>query len=167
MGKIINPETGKPTFLRNFSFMATESDLILLKRGDILKWVLNPPEPPFIFAVTYGGKKHIAFKSRIAENREYFIITTDTGDVYVDRLHTRRVVDVIQPWYAIIPEKAQTEIQPTWFTKGDILYGCKRNKRIEDYGIEKYMNENKQIEHWRGTPLLRLLVFVLNKRESI
>ena len=75
-----------------------------------------------------------------------------------------RVIETIQPWYSVITEKADTKAQPTYFTKDDIMNGCKNYKRIENYGINKYILENQQIEQWRGSQILKLLVFCLNKK---
>lgn len=158
MGKI------NGTYLRNYSFICTDAELRILKRENILELILNPPAPPFVFTVSYSNKKHIAFKAGIQQCRDIFIVSTDIGDVQIDRQKAISIVNIIQCWYSIIPEKTQTKQQPTWFTKDDILHGCKNTKRIIDYGIEKYFTENQQIEQWRGTSLLKLLVFALNKK---
>ncbi len=164
LGKIINPATGKITFFRNFSFLCIESELKLLKREDILSYILNPPVGRFVLCVTYNNKKHMAFKSRIQGNRDFFTVTTDTGDIKVDRELADKIISVIQSWYSVVPDKADTKAQPTWFTKVDILAGCVNYKKIETYGLKKFFAENQQIELWRGTGLLKLLVFCLNKR---
>ena len=160
LGKVISPHNGKPTFFRNFSFLATEDSLKLLKRDDIMNIMLNPPHGQFVLAVTYSNKKHISFKSRIQSDRDRFIVFTDTGEVPILRDKLQRIVSVLQPLYTICKDTKQT---PTWFSKTDILTGCRNNKKIEEYGLRKYFDAEERIRMWRGTTWLKLIVFALNK----
>ncbi len=161
LGKI--EHNGKKTFLRNFSFLCTEEEFRILKREEILDIILKPPKGKFILCVTYNNKKHMAFKAQIQENREWFRVTTDTGVVAVDRKKAEDIISVIQNWYSVIPEKADTKAQPTYFTKQDILTGCNNYKKMEEYGAEKYFTENQQIDRLRRSGMFKLLVFCLNK----
>ena len=64
----------------------------------------------------------------------------------------------------MISEKINTKYQPTYFTKNEILYGCKDIIKIEKYGANKYLSENETINRYRHSNLLKLMIFVLNKR---
>jgi hypothetical protein len=164
LGKVYNPDTDKNVFFRCFSFIATKENLIYLKREQILEHILNPPDSEFVFCVTYSNKKHMCFKARVNSNRYNYIVTTDIGDVRIDTQEVHEILWYIEPWYSMIPGKADTKAQPTWFTKSDILNGCENTKRIQDYGINRYFNENQKIGKWRGSALLKLLTFALNKK---
>ena len=43
--------------LRNYNYIATNKKLEFLKRNECINFILNPPEPPFLFVITYGCKK--------------------------------------------------------------------------------------------------------------
>lgn len=151
--------------LRNFSFYASEKELIFLKRENILEFLFNIPDTPFRLGVTYGGKKHIAYFSELNMNKDEFKIITDTGMVVFSRKEALEIVEKCQKWYSIIPEKAHTKAQPTYFTKDEIK-GIKIpiQKKIKEYGVAKYFKEEKQIEALRGTPLFDLIIYSLNKQ---
>jgi len=149
-------------WLRFTNFIATEKELVKFGREQIWEYLFDPPIPPFIFGVTYSYKKHISFRSPINYSREIYKVQTDEGnavDIVLSEIN--EVSQIIQKWYTVCKE---TKEAPTWFTKRDILRGCSNYKRIEEYGVSEYLEENKLIEILRGTSLLRLLVYALNKK---
>lgn len=151
--------------LRNFSFFASEKELLFLKREDILELLLNIPDAPFRIGVTYGGKKHIAYKSVLNMDKKDFQIITDIGEVHFTRSAAEKIIAAAQKWYTVIPEKAHTSAQPTYFTKDEIK-GLKIpiQKKIKTYGIAKYFKEEKELSLLRGTPLFNLIIHILNKQ---
>jgi hypothetical protein len=159
---VIRAEKGYNS-LRNYSYIATENELNILKRENILQIILSPPTPPFCLAVTFSNKKHTAYKTIPAADRKSFMITTDKGTVHIDVTTVASVVDLIQKWYTIVPGKEENSMQPTWFTKDEILFGSKNFKRIMDYGEEAYYSENKLIDKYRYSLFLTLIVHLLNK----
>jgi CRISPR type IV-associated protein Csf1 len=154
---------GKKTWLRNFSFICADNGLLFLKRHELLEHILNPPEPPFVYVITYTNKKHIAFKSEIQHNNECYKIFTDKGEVIIEPEKLKEITKIIQSWYSILPGKEESKQQPTYFTKGEILSGAKNMKNIQAYGLHKYIEENKFLGSFRNTALLKLLVFAVNK----
>lgn len=162
LGRAVHPEKGDVA-LRNYSFLATEEDLHFLKREQVWQWMENPPEPPFVFGVTYAGKKHIAYRAQVATQKEDFVVTTETDRLRVFKSQWEEVSPVVQSWYTVIPEKATTQAQPTWFTKEEILTGRAGHWKVEAYGVEKFFTENAILEPFRGQSFLGLLVFAANK----
>ena len=160
--QVIKAEKGYNS-LRNYSYLATEKELQILKREGILALILSPPEPPFCLAVTFSNKKHTAYKTIPAGDRYNFVVTTDKGNVHIDRLIVEVVVPLIQKWYTIVPGKEDNSMQPTWFTKDEILFGSNNFKRIMDYGEEKYFAENSLIDKYRHSLFLTLIVHLLKK----
>lgn len=154
---------GKSTWLRNFSFICTETTFLSLKREEIWDWIFVPPTPPFVFVVTYTNKKQIAFKAAIQEDNKTFKIFTDKGEVEITPSKLNDLTEILRNWYTIVPNKADSKLQPTYFNKSEILSGGKNLKNIENYGINRYVNENNFLNQYRNTPLLKLLVFALNK----
>lgn len=159
---VIKSEKGYNS-LRNYNYLATNDNLRILKREEILQIILDPPEPPFCVAVTFSNKKHTAYKTIPAVDRDHFIVTTDKGNVQVSRKSVSDVVTMIQKWYTVVPGKEDNSMQPTWFTKDEILFGSKNFKRIADYGEVSYYNENQMIDKYRHSLFLTLIVHLLNK----
>lgn len=164
IAKLILP-TINGNSLRNYSFYATEKELRLMKREDILG-LLDQLETPFILGVTFSNKKHIGFKATPQYNVDRFRIYTDIGECEFDRAKHTPILEVMKRWYTIVPEKAHTEAKPTYFTKVNILGETLPNaNQIQAYGEEKYFEENTIIEPLRGTLILKVLCQILNKNE--
>ena len=153
---------GKPRteHIKNYSYLSTQDALIRLKREDIWQHLFNPPEPPFVFAVTYNHKKHTSFRAPVNLSREHYTVCTENELIEVQPSAIRELAQVIQDWYTVCKDTAQA---PTWFTKAEILSGCDNFKRIEEYGTAKYFKQDAVIVPYRCTPLLGLLVHALNK----
>lgn len=151
--------------LRNYSFYASEQELRFIKRDELLDLLFNIPDTPFRIGVTYGGKKHIAYKSALNLDKNDYLIITDLGMVHFLRPEATRILETAQKWYTVIPEKAHTSAQPTYFTKDEIK-GIKQpiQKKIKTYGIHRYFQEEKELSLLRGTPLFNLIIHTLNKQ---
>lgn len=154
---------GKKTWLRNFSFTASETELRVLKREEIQEALFNPPEPPFVFCVTYSNKKQVAVKASLQYSREKYKVYTDKGIADIVPAELKKLSGIISKWYSVIPEKAHLKQSPTYFTKDEILHGTTDLRRIEQYGVSDYFAENKELERHRRTPTLTLLVFAANR----
>ena len=147
-------------WIRAYSFIATEESLRLLKREHIWKEIFDAPQSPFVFGVTYGHKKHISFKAPVCLSNKQYQIQTDNGRIDIDLNNIHLLTTLIQKWYSIRKDAKQ---EATWFTKNEILTGSSNFKRIEEYGIDDYFQENAIIKSFRNTALLELLCFALNK----
>jgi CRISPR type IV-associated protein Csf1 len=151
------------TFFRNFSFLCTETELRILKSDDIMPILIEPPEGLYVLCVSFSNKKHIAFKARVNFCKDRFIVSTDKGNIYIDKREFMKIYPICQAWYTIVPGKEKAAMPPTWFTKDDILHGCTNAKRISDYGIVKYAMENNRLEFFRRSMMLKLIVHALRK----
>jgi len=156
----------RPLWLRCTSFLATEAALLRLKREDIWPHLVSPPQDePFVFGVSYALKKHIGFKAPVnpAWDGGPFRVQTEALTVEIDPAGREAdLLGVIRRWYTVCKDTAQA---PTWFTKADILRGgCENFKRIEEYGVDRYMVERMVLRPWVGTAQLELYVFALNKQ---
>lgn len=164
IGDIQFPCDDKKRRLRSFSFIAELGSIKILKRDRLLEYIIDPPEPPFVFCITYSNKKHIAFKSQIQFDKKAYTVFTDKGAVLIDLKVIKELLVILSAWYTVLPGKEDTKQQPTWFTKGEILKSGKNYKNIIAYGLQKYQQENCIIEPYRNTALLTLLAFALNKK---
>jgi len=150
-------------WLRFTSFLATKDYLLRLKRDDLWDHLLLPPDPPFVFGVTYTHKKHVCFKAPVNYSQEIFFVQTEDVAIKIVPSQIQKLCKALQNWYTICKK---TKAEPTWFTKQDILSGCQNFKKIEAYGMKKYFKEDKIIKPFRRTALLTLLTYALNKRNT-
>ena len=151
------------TALRNYSYYASENELKLLKRDDILDLLLNIPNLPFCFAVTYSNKKHTSFKCKLNHSKDCFIVTTDIGDVLFEREKVLDFLPIVKKWYSVVKGKEETSAQPTYFTKSNIHGEFPFAQKINEYGLELFEQENEFLQKYRNTALFELVIHVLNK----
>lgn len=150
-------------WVKNFSCLATEDELRILKREDLWEHLLNPPEKPFVLNITFAHKKHMSFKSRVNPGGSPYWVTSDIDTVLIDLDTIRPAIEIMQRWYTVCDTTKQ---RPTWFTKNDIARGATNFKRIERYGANRYLREDSELERFRGTHALEILLYALNKKES-
>ena len=133
----------------------------ILAHDNILEYILNPPIERFVFCITKSHKKQLAYKSIINNCNQKFIVTTDFGNISIEHGKVIECYPIIQNWYSYIDSNKS---ERTYFTKDEIKCGCKILKKIQDYGYEKYFEENKKLEKYRGSSWMNLLIFALNTR---
>lgn len=147
--------------LRTTSFVATDKYFKRLKKNEVWQYVEAPPATPYVLAVTFSNKKHIAFKSILSPGGMRFV-STDKGNVVID--FNKELIKIIKSWYSVIGDTKQ---EPTAFTKKDILYGSSHHSKMGKYGASKYFAENQFLNKFRGTESLNLLVYLLNKQKGV
>jgi hypothetical protein len=162
--EVIKSEKGFNS-LRNYSFYADELKLELLKRKNILELLLDIPNKPFQIGITFSNKKHIAYKAPINFDTENYQVVTDLGVVNFDKNKAIKIIEIVQKWYTVLPEKKETTALPTYFTKEQIKgLSIPNHKQIEAYGLQKYFKEFQKLDKFRGTSLFNLIIYCLNKK---
>lgn len=150
--------------LRNYSFYADNEGLQVLSREDIWHYIFLEKPMPFVLCVTFNNKKHIAFKATPQYNSNHFRIYTDIGECEFDYERLKDAIEVMQKWYTVVKGKEETTLQPTYFTKANILgESIPSHTQILAYGEDKYRTDNEILERFRGTLTLKVLVHLLNK----
>ena len=128
--------------LRNYSYFASNDELRILNRQDILDLILNIPSIPFRIAVSFNQKKHTTYKTALNNDNDTFVITTDLYNVVFERSHVDKFLSIIQNWYSIVDGKQASTMQPTYFTKDEILKGNAQYAKQIVYGLDKFEQEN-------------------------
>jgi len=162
IGDVIPGKT-RNNALRNYSYYADNEKLLFLGRNEILELLLNVPAVPFRVVVSFNNKKHTSYKTVLNTDKDLFVVTTDLFSVVFDRKKVDSFLKIIQKWYSIIPEKANTSAQPTYFTKEEILHGNAGYHKQVMYGLYEYEAENDFLKQVRDTHLFVLVVHLLNK----
>lgn len=160
---VIQTEKGLNS-LRVYSFLAISDGLKLLKRDDFLSILENPPTEPFIFVLSFSNKKHIAYKARENCGGFPFYVSTDKGLCLIAKSHLDTFLEIAKRWYTIIPGKENSDQQPTYFTKDEILTGCYNNKKISEYGIAQFLKEDAVLKSFRKTLFAEVVCFCLTKQ---
>lgn len=57
--------------MRRSQWIATKHRLLFFKREEIERWLLDPPESPFVFFVTASYKKHGSFRARVNDSQRF------------------------------------------------------------------------------------------------
>lgn len=163
IGDVIPGKT-RNNSLRSYSYYASNKEFRILNRQDILELLLNIPDTPFRIAVSYNNKKHTSYKTIENVRSDAYIITTDLYNVVFVKSHVLQFLPIIQAWYSIVPEKATTAAQPTYFTKEEILNGNAPYHKQVVYGIDKHEQENEILKPFRNTQIFELITHLLNKK---
>jgi CRISPR type IV-associated protein Csf1 len=139
--------------LRNYALVATETELMHPGRPQVKDLLLNPPEPPFVICIAVSGQKWIHFKSQVNYSREAFSVNLEEGQVKVEPAKLRTMLETIEYLYAV-------------FSKEEILSGRYNQKRIKDFGMDRFSKNEDLITELRGSRLFGLAVFVAQKQEK-
>lgn len=175
--------------LRSYSFIATETELRLLKHTDLLDAILAPYEGDFVIGVSFTNKKHIAFKAALNSNTERFIVSTDAGNVHIERVLFNRLLEVASRWYSIPPseaikyearkakalkdgkEDAKVAEPMTYFTKAQIKGEAPIDpNRVaqfsQDFGVDQFEQDLATLTPYFNSQLLNLLTFILTRTDA-
>lgn len=156
---------GKFSALRYFNYIVTIDKLDIVDRYTIYNTIKNPPQnTPFIITLSYNQKKQTATNSIINTNTQKFKVTTDTdGLVEIDLEKLNSLFPILEEWYS--GELHKSGNVKTFFTKTEILSGIINPKKIEAYGITKFLEENSIIDKYRNTKVLKLLTYCIPAKE--
>lgn len=140
--------------LRNYSFIATNDKLITLQLPEISSCVLTPPEPPFVFVVTFTHKKHIVFHACLNHTKDLFTIATDKGNIEIVLGSFRKLYGTCQKLYDY------------GFSKVEMRSGgYKKWAKMDNCGTDFWSLDN-DIKKYRNTFYLEFLLHILQKSEE-
>ena len=144
--------------LRNFCLYANEKKLKFVKYSNYLDLIMNIPDIPFDICFTFGGKKHVAYKSTLQHDKNNFIIETDKGTAYFNRKEINEFLPIMQKWYS------EFEKNKTYFIKKQISGEEEINPRqIIRYGKDKFFAEKKIINKYKNKLIFKLFTKILQK----
>jgi CRISPR type IV-associated protein Csf1 len=143
----------KETKLRRMNFIATAQSIIYFKRDEIEKLLFNPPQPPFIFAVTESMKKHNSFKARVNYSQKLFYVQKEDTQILFSPAKYKDIFDAMKRLYRS-------------FSKTAIGSGEYQQNFIKKYGIVEFMHDEEIIKNERGSFQFDLLLFTMNMSEE-
>jgi len=140
--------------MRRSQYIATENELIFFKREDIEAYLFDPPEPPFVFFVTSSYKKHGSFRARVNDSRHLFYIQFEDRQILFSPNKYRELFNTMKRVYTVFNKMKE-------IAKGDYI-----QKRVRDYGIQKWRKDEEILKQHRGSQVFELLLYALNKPEE-
>jgi CRISPR type IV-associated protein Csf1 len=143
----------KETKLRRMNFIATEQSVIYFKRDEIEKLLFNPPQSPFIFAVTESMKKHNSFKARVNYSQKLFYMQKEDTQILFSPNKYKDIFDAMKRLYRS-------------FSKTAIGSGEYQQNFIKKYGLMEFMHDEEIIKNERGSFQFDLLLYAINMSEE-
>lgn len=143
----------KESKLRRMNFIATEQGLIYFKRDEIEKLLFNPPQPPFVFAVTESMKKHNSFKARVNFSQKLFYVQKEDTQILFSPNKYKAIFDAMKRLYRS-------------FSKTAIGSGEYQQNFIKKYGLQEFMHDEAIIKNERGSFQFDLLLFAMNMSDE-
>ena len=163
LGLVCKGQKERNIGIRMKNFICTDDTFLFLPRDQLRQTFSSLPVDPFLLSITFDNKKHTIFNSEINLDRDNFIVGTDEGAIRVNKSLFEDLYAIAQKWYSVPRSKVKIKDPPTFFSKKDILYGVNSFDKIMEYGLDDYVRENETLKVHRGTKLLKLVVFMLNK----
>ncbi len=148
-----HPEMGlkgdPPLAWRSYSHVFARGLHICPTRAGWRDWLLNPPEPPFVFAIAETGQKHILFRARVAHDRDVFPVQVEEDTVLVDRARFAACLAALEALYDL------------GFSKDSIVTGRYHPAQLAKVGPAHWRQAEETFAPWRRTApdLVRLAAF--------
>ena len=120
------------------------------------QWLLEPPEPPFLFCVSTSGQKHLLFRCRIAGSRELYPVQFEDDLVMVRR-------DRFAGCLADVEDGLAAGLR-----RDDILTGRYNSRQALNAGLARWRDLEYRLDRWRRMEpgMLRLAHRFANKIEK-
>jgi len=141
--------------LRNYSILATLNWLMHPDRASIKHWLLNPPEPPFVFCIAESGQKWLHIKAEVAYDKHLFPVQFEDMRINVDSRFLKELLYNIEMLYS------------NGFSKKEIETGSYNQKHIRDFELSNWREFEEKIKSQRKSRIFKLVVFVAQKNEEL
>ena len=145
--------------LRINNIIADKDNLYLLKKNDLEEYLFNIDKyvsGDFVIGITRSFKKHNSYRCKVNNNTNVFIIREEDKEYVFDRERMKKLYNILWDMYL-------------YFQKDEIQTGQYSIAKIQEYGLEKFKENENIIKQHRGTHQFDLLLYMLNseKRNEI
>lgn len=152
-----HPERGlkvvHPLSWRSYSHVFARDLHATPSRSAWRAWLLEPPEPPFVFTISVSGQKHGLFRSRVSYGRDFYPAQVEEDRVFVDRARFTAVLDDFERLYAL------------GFSKDSILSGQYHHGQLLKVGLAVWRPLEEAMARWRRSdPALCRLAHLCSQR---
>lgn len=139
-------KTTHPISWRSYSHAVTATTSECPSRPRWRDLLLEPPDPPFVFAIAISGQKHILFRSRIAHDREAFPVQVEEESVWLERPALASCLAAVEALLAL------------GFGREAIERGAYPQHHIQRAGIQVWREAERRVASWRRQEPTALLL---------
>lgn len=139
----------QPLAWRSYSHVFADGFHACPTRAGWRQWLVEPPQPPFLFVITESGQKHTLFRARVAYDREVYPVQVEEDTLVVAR---QQLVDCLADFEAAYA---------AGLSKETILTGRYPQIAIMQVGLAGWQQLERAVAPWRSRrpDLMRLAAF--------
>ena len=127
----LDVKTKSPLSWQHYSHVFYHGGHACPNRAAWREWLLEPPKPPFVFAMAVSGKKHLIYKSKISDSRDNYYVQLEEQSFLIDREKFREILEVFEEGYELGLSKASLE-SGNYNQKAVMKIGFSKWREIED-----------------------------------
>ena len=143
----MNLKSMSPLSWRSYSHVFAPGFHVCPARNEWRRWLLEPPDPPFVFVLSETGQKHLIYLSRVSTSRDRYWVQVEDDRVLVTRTDMARVLELFEALLAL------------GFTREEVRTGNYSQGRLGKAGLAYRDLEAAIAEFRRSDPqLLRIAV---------
>ena len=146
----------KPQKMQNYCHFVVDGQWIPVSKGDKLRMAILLLDGPFpeLAAIAVSGQKHIAFRARRNQpGQSAGWVQYEEQTAWVEQDKLRSLLEVVESLYIA-------------FSKVEIETGRYNQKRILEFGIERWYDLDQIISPVRKTVLFQLALFLAQRRDD-
>jgi len=131
-------KTGHAVSWRNYSHVFAPGLHDCPTRAGWRHWLLNPPEPPFLFVISTSQKKHLIFRARVACSRDVYPLQFEEVALLVERAKFRECLAAFDRLFAL------------GFSSDGIVTGRYHPAQLLKVGVATWREAERAIAPWRS-----------------
>lgn len=145
----------KPQRMRNYSHFIVCNEWIPLSKGNksrMTELLLSDPFPE-LAAIASSGQKHIVFRAtHNPQGASAGWVQFEEQKIWVNPIDLKALLTTIEQLYVT-------------FSKSEIETGNYYPKRILDYGLKQWQEDEQKLKKKRGSALFDLAIFLAQRKE--
>lgn len=145
--------------LRTHNILADKDNIYLFKKKELEEMIMNIDkyvEGEFVIAFTRSFKKHNSYRTTVNTDTDLFFIREEDKEYLFDRKQAVEIYKILNEMYL-------------YFTKDELSTGHYSMANIQEFGVDKFSEYEKEIKIHRNTHQLEFLIYMLDseKRNEI
>lgn len=145
-----------PLSWRSYSHVFAAGFHACPSRAEWRQWLLAPPKPPFLFAISESGQKHTIFRAQVSYSDDAYSVQIEEDAVWVERAAFSGCLQAFELLYNL------------GFSKDSIVSGDYHPAQLLRVGPRVWREAELAITPWRQRHphLMRLAHFCARRREE-
>lgn len=147
-------KTGHAVSWRCYSHAFMERGHEVPMRTQWRDWLLDPPQPPFLFAISTSGQKHTIFRGRVAMDRELFPVQLEEELLWVHRQWLAQATEAVEALYR------------QGVSKQAIASGEYPHAKAKQIGLRRLRQLDEAVRPWRNSHYMELAQLIATKEDG-